>query len=575
MLAAEGMPCMTTTIPEPRPRRAHWLFASLRGFELRTLPADLIAGLTLAAIALPSQLATAHLAGMTAETGLFAFAAGTIGFALFGANRFMSVGADSTIAPIFAGALAMLATTGTPAYAGYAGLLALMVGTILIVAGVLRAGWIADMLSVPVTTGFLAGISIHIIVGQLPAILGIASSGGNLGLQLMTILHELPRANPATTTIGVLVFAVTFGASKISARLPGALIGLVVAALATWQLGLAGHGVKTLGPLVTELPVVAVPAFNYNDLSHLLPLAFPIALICMMQMAVVVRAFPSDPDAIEDVGHDFIGLGAGSVLAGLVGSFAVDASPPNTAAIAESGGRSQFAGLSAVLVIAILVVVAGSAFAYVPEAALAGILVFIGVRIFRLSEMVSIARRGDNEIILVVASIALVALLPVDRGVSLAILLSLAHSTYLLARPKCATLVRLPNTTIWWSPSRIHAGETVPGVLVFAPAAPLTFINASYIRTQFDRAIAATANVRLVVIEASGITQIDYTAAQSLIDSIARVRKRGIDVAIARLESERAAASAARSGLLDALGPDHLFHSVDEAVRALAPRQEA
>jgi SulP family sulfate permease len=565
---------VATMKPESRPRRAQWLFASLRGLELHALPADLIAGLTLAAIALPSQLATAHLAGMPAETGLFAFAAGTIAFAIFGANRFMSVGADSTIAPIFAGSLALIAATGTPAYAGYAGLLALMVGAILIVAGALRAGWIADMLSVPVTTGFLAGISIHIIVGQLPVILGIAVADGNLFERLWAILRDLPQANIATTLIGVLVFAVTFGAGKLSARLPGALIGLVGAALATWQLGLAERGIKTLGPLSTALPVLSVPAITFDDLARLLPLAFTIALVCMMQMAVVVRAFPSDPDIQEDVGRDFIGLGAGNVLAAFMGSFAVDASPPNTAAVAESGGRSQLAGLTAVVVISVLVAVAGAAFVYVPEAALAGILVFIGVRIFRVEEMVSIARKGDNEIFLVVASTALVALLPVDRGVTLAILLSLAHSTYLLARPKCANLVRLPSTTIWWSPSRNHPGETVAGVLVFAPAAPLTFINASYIRAQLDKALAATEDARLVVIEASGITQIDYTAAQSLVGSIARLRNRGIDVAIARLEADRAADSAARSGLLDALGPDHIFHSVEEAVRALGPRQE-
>jgi MFS superfamily sulfate permease-like transporter len=560
---------------ESGPRRAHWLFASLRGLEMRALPADLIAGLTLAAIALPAQLATAHLAGMTAETGLFAFAAGAIAFAIFGANRFMSVGADSTIAPIFAGSLSLLAATGTPAYAAYAGLLALMVGTILIVAGIVRAGWIADMLSIPVTTGFLAGISIHIVVGQLPVILGIASPDGNLVERLWAILRDIPQANGATTIIGLLVFVVTFGAGKLSARIPGALIGLVGAALATWQLGLAEHGVKTLGPLSTALPAIVVPAIAFDDLPQLLPLAFTIALICMMQMAVVVRAFPSDPDALEDIGGDFIGLGAGNVLAAFLGAFAVNASPPNTTAIAESGGRSQLTGLTAVVAIAVLVAAAGAAFGYVPEAALAGVLVFLSVRIFRVTEMMSIARRGDSEIFLVVASAALVALLPVDRGVLLAILLSLGHSTYQLARPKCTRLVRLPNTTIWWSPSRNQPSETVAGVLVFAPAAPLTFINASFVRAQFDKALAETQDTRLVVIEASGITQIDYTGALGLIGTITRLRKRGIDVALARLEADRAAAAAGRSGLLETLGPGHVFHSVEEAVRTLAPDGKA
>ena len=210
-----------------------------------------------------------------------------------------------------------------------------------------------------------------------------------------------------------------------------------------------------------------------------------------------------------------------------------------------------------------------------PEAALAGILVFLSVRIFRVTEMMSIARRGDSEIFLVAASAALVALLPGPTGVAFAILLSLAHSTYQLARPKCTRLVRLPDTTIWWSPSHNQPSETVAGVLVFAPAAPLTFINASFVARQLDKALAETQDTRLVVIEATGITQIDYTGALGLIGTITRLRKRGIDVALARLEADRAAAAAGRSGLLDTLGPGHVFHSVEEAVRALAPAGKA
>jgi sulfate permease, SulP family len=215
------------------------------------------------------------------------------------------------------------------------------------------------------------------------------------------------------------------------------------------------------------------------------------------------------------------------------------------------------------------VAVAGPAFALVPEAALAGVLVYVGVRIFRLAEIVSIARKSNGEIVLVAASAALVILLPVQTGVTLAIGLSLLHSTYLLARPVCATLERLPNTTIWWSPRPGEPGESVAGVLVFSPAAPLTFINADYIAARLDQALVVTGNVRLVVIEASGITLIDYTGAQALIATIGRLRERGIDVALARLESGRAAAASVRTGLLAALGKDHVFYSVEEAVRGL------
>src|SRR5438876_5802012 len=236
-----------------------WLFASLRGYRIGWLPRDLVAGLMLAAIAIPGQLATARLAGMPPETGLYAFAAGSLAFAAFGANRFMSVAADSTIAPIFAGALASWAAAGTPHYAELVTLLALMVGAILVVVGLLRAGWLATLLSTPVTTGFLAGIAIHIMVGELPTLLGISEERGHLLLRLFHILGHLGGANPYTLALGAGVLIVTLGTARISAKVPGALIGLVGAGVAVALFHLESRGVSLLSPLHFELPRPALP----------------------------------------------------------------------------------------------------------------------------------------------------------------------------------------------------------------------------------------------------------------------------------------------------------------------------
>lgn len=569
---------MTPGPSSSAPPPTAWLFASLRGYNWSWLTGDLMAGLMLVAIVLPGQIATAHLAGMPAETGLIAFAAGSIAFAAVGGNRFISVGADSTIAPIFATVIATMALGDPSRHMALAAALALLVGGILVVTGLFRAGWLADLLSVPVTTGFLAGISIHIIVGQLPGILGVpASKDPHLLLRFLDVLEKVPQANPYAVTIGVAVLAATLGAHQIGPRIPGALFGLVAAALATWYFGLAARGVETLGALSAIVPSFSLPAFKLDDMLALLPLAGTVSLVCMMQTAAVARAFPSTPGAAEDVSRDFVGVGAGSLLAGTTGAFAVDASPPSTAIIVDAGGRSQAAQLLAVVVIGLLAAVAGAAAAYVPRAALDAVLIYIALRIFHVGDMIKIARRSSGEIYLVVASIALVVLLPIQMGVGLAIVLSLIHSTYLLARPNCARLERLKGTTVWWPPERktsgkgttgkATAGETIPGVLVFAPAAPLTFINADYIRGRLDAALAETKDTRLVVIEAAGITLIDYTGAQSLIEAIESLRQRGIDVALARLEAARAIAAAQRSGLVDALGADHVFHSVEEAVQ--------
>src|SRR5580704_18651137 len=197
----------------PRPMRPKlmpaWFFSSLQGYRIEWLPRDLVAGLMLAAIAIPGQLATARLAGMPPETGLYAFAAGSLAFAAFGANRFISVAADSTIAPIFAGGIASFAATGTAHYAELVTLVALMVGAILLAIGLLRAGWLATLLSIPVTTGFLAGISIHIIVGELPTLLGISEERGHLLVQLVHILGRLGEVNPATLALGAGVLIAT------------------------------------------------------------------------------------------------------------------------------------------------------------------------------------------------------------------------------------------------------------------------------------------------------------------------------------------------------------------------------
>jgi MFS superfamily sulfate permease-like transporter len=550
-----------------------WLFASLHGYRIGWLPRDLIAGLMLAAIAIPGQLATARLAGMPPETGLYAFAAGSLAFAAFGANRFMSVAADSTIAPIFAGALASWAAAGTPHYAELVTLLALMVGVILVVVGLLRAGWLATLLSIPVTTGFLAGIAIHIMVGELPTLLGISEERGHMLLRLFHILGRLGEANPYTLALGAGVLIVTLGTARISAKVPGALIGVVAAGVAVALFHLQSRGVSLLDPLHVELPRLALPSLpEARDVYRLLPLALIVAMVCIMQTSAVASTFPSEEDRPDDASRDFAGVGAGSIVAGLTGSFPVDASPPSTAIVVESGGRSQIASITAVALMIVLFLLAAGLLAYVPHAALSGILFYIAVKIFRLNEMIRIYRRGGPEILLVAASCGLVVALPIETGMLLAIVLSFVHSLYFVVRPYCVELARVPGTTVWWPPGRNEKREHEPGVLVFATAAPLTFTNAQYISDKIMIALAAApAPVKLLVIEASGMIDIDYTGSQILQQTIAELRARSIDVAIARLSDERAQAQASRTGLIAALGSERAFRTVEEAVRQLRP----
>ncbi|WP_316192840.1 SulP family inorganic anion transporter [Bradyrhizobium sp. SZCCHNRI1029] len=547
----------------------HWpMLRSLRGWRISALPADLAAGLTLAAIAIPEQMATAKLGGFTPETGFFAFIAGSLGFALFGANRFLSCGADSTITPIFAGGLALLAASGTLEYGSLAAALALLVGVMLVLAGGFRLGGIANLLSVPVTVGFLAGIAVHIIVSQLPGVLGLPSPSGPTLARIATLAGELGKANGYTMLIGFGVLATITVCERISARIPGALIALTASTLFVLSAGLRGRGVPVIGEIAGTVPMPSVPLIGPEQWAKLVPLAFLIAVVVMVQTSATTRSFPSDPDRAADVDRDFLGAGAGSLLAGLFGAFPVNASPPRTGIVVETGGRSQVAGLLAAGIVLLLVLFGARLLANVPEAALGGVLLFVALRIIRVAQITSVYRASKGEFLLILATAVAIVALPIEQGVALGIALSLLHGIWSTTRAHLIAFQRVPDTTIWWPAHPQIKGEELSDIAVVGFQAPLSFLNAATFRADMQRLLRSR-KPRLVVFEASAIVEIDFTAAQTLRDVIHICNEAGIVFAVARLESLRAQAAFERFGLYDVLPRERVFHSVDHALRKL------
>lgn len=553
-----------------------WLpLRALSGWTPRDLNGDLVAGLTLAAIAIPEQMATARLGGFAPEVGFFAFVAGSVAFALFGANRHLSAGADSTITPLFAGSLAVLAAAGSPHYLALASMLALMVGLIVILSGVFRLGWVADLLSVPVTTGFLAGIAVHIIFSQLPGLLGLPAENGQTLRRIGEIAGSLHLTNPWSLGLGLGVFGTVFCAERISARIPGALIGMVLATSAVAVFGLEDRGVEVLGALPNGLPRASLPLASLGDVQALVPLALLIAIVVMVQTAATSRSFAPQQGDAPDVNRDFIGVGAGSIASGLFGAFAVNASPPRTAIVSQSGGRSQVAGIIAAAIVLALGAFGGGLLADVPQAALAGVLLFVAQHILRWKVFANVYRQAPVEFALILITMAAIVVLPIETGVAIGIGLSLLHGIWTATRTQLIELEQVPGTSVWWPPSEPVAGEQLPGVLVAAFQAPLSFVNADGFKRGFvDLVDARGGSVKLVVLEASNIVEIDYTAAQALIDTITHCRNAGAIFAIARMESLRAQAALARFGIADLIGPQRIFRSVDGAIRTLAPDQQ-
>jgi MFS superfamily sulfate permease-like transporter len=548
--------------------RALPFLASFRGYKPAFIAPDLMAGLTLAAIAIPEQMATARLGGLAPQVGFFAFIAAGLAFAVFGSSRQLSAGADSTITPIFAGSLALLAASGSPHLAVLAAGLAVLVGVIVGAAGLLRMGWIGNLLSTPVTLGFLAGIAVHIAVSQLPAGLGLPAPNGSMLAKIVQLVRLAPHANLAAAAITAGVLIVVAGAERLSPRIPGALLAIVLASLAVRFFHL---DVALLGHVTGGLPGLSWPGLSAGDFLRIAPLALLVALVVMVQTAATSRSFPPE-GGVPDESGDFIGLGAANLLAGVAGAFPVNASPPRTAIVAQSGGRSQLASLGAIAVVVALLVVGAGVLAGIPEAALSGILLFIAARIVRLKQMVQVIGSRPVEAALIVATAAGIIILPTQEGVAMGIGLSLLAGMWASARMRVRPMRRIAGTTVWWPANPDHPGEAMPGVAVVTFQAPLTFLNAQLFQEQMlDQIAPGRSDVRLAVLEAAGITDIDFTAAQSFKAVVEACQQAKVQFALARLESVDAQNALTRLGLRDLIGADHIFDSVAAAVAALAP----
>ncbi|MGB6457184.1 MAG: SulP family inorganic anion transporter [Streptosporangiaceae bacterium] len=547
---------------------AWWVPPTLRGYRAAWLGPDALAGLTLVAVALPGQMATARLAGLPAVAGLYAFIAGSLVYALLGTNRHLSIGADSTIAPVLATGVASLAVAGTSGYAAVMAFTALLVGGLLVAAGLFRLGWISEFLSTPVITGVLAGIAVEIIVRQIPVILGVSSGATTTVGRIRQVAGQLSHINGWSVGIAAGVLAIIAASQRVSHRLPGTLLALVLSIVAVRALGLASHGVAILGPVHGGLPHVRLPSVSWSQLRRMPGLVLTVAFVCIAQTAATVRRSGAAAPGASTVNRDLIGIGAGSVAAGLIGAFPVDASPPNTAIVTASGVRSQLANtIAAIAVLAVLLAATGL-LTDLPQAMLAAMLVFIATKLFHAGELRAIFRFDRIEFALAAVTLLVVAVVGIEQGLAVALVLSLADRTWRSARPRDAVLGRAPGTDHWIPADIGIPTEEVAGVLVYLVYAPWWYGNADYLRLRICHLVdAAPSPVHAIVLNAAGVSDIDYTGLLALRDLVTELGERGVTVAIARA-SHLVHHDLKHGALLQQLGPDHLFPSVDQAVSA-------
>jgi MFS superfamily sulfate permease-like transporter len=529
-----------------------------------------LAALTLVAVALPSQMATARLAGLPAVVGLYAFVAGSLLYSLLGTKPHLSVGADSTIAPVLATAAVAVAAVGTARYAATMAFTALLVGALLVAIGLLRLGWVSELLSTPVITGVLAGIAVEIVVRQLPVILGVKGGGTTTLGRLRVLSSQIGHTNGWSLGIALGVLALTVIGQLVDHRLPAALVGLVLSIVAVDALDLSSHhGVAVIGAVHGGLPHIGLPSASWSALRLLVAPVLTVSFVCIAQTAATVRASSAEAGAAGEFNRDLIGVGAGSVAAGLIGALAVDASPPNSAIVAASGSRSQLTNVMAAVVVLAVVLAVTAPLGQLPQATLGATLVFVATKLFRAGELRTVLRFDRLEFALAASTLVVVALVGIEQGVALAMVLSLADRTRRSARPRDTVLGREPGSDHWVPVDIGQVTEQVAGVLAYLVYAPLWYGNADYIRSRVRQLVAsAPSPVHAVVLDANGMSDIDYTGLQALRDLVGELSRGGVALAIAR-SSHLVHHNLKHGALLQQLGPDHLFTSVEAAVAAL------
>jgi SulP family sulfate permease len=540
----------------------------MRGYRRSWLSDDLLAAAALLVIAVPEQLATSRLAGMPPITGFYAFVAGSVLFAALGSSPQLSVGADSTIAPLFLVGVGALATVSSARYVELVGILAVLVGVFVVLVGLLRLGWIAEFLSAPIITGFLAGVAVIIVVHQLPDLLGLPAVSGSAVHRVVMVFGHLGSVNGWTVGISAGVIATVIVAEMIDRRVPGALVALVGTTTLVAVLNLHIHGVAVLGTVAHGAPHLGLHGLSWAALRGVVPIAAVVALVVVSQSAATTRAFADQGGYRVDVNRDFLGVGAGSIAAGLVGAFPVNASPPRTAVVAAASGRTQLATLAAAAGIVVLIP-AARILHDVPLATLAAVLVLVAVRVFHVRDLINIARFDPFELGLTLITLFTVALIGVEQGIAVAVGLAILDRTRLTARPQLHVLGRIEGTTSWAPLSGVEPVAQVPGVLVLLFATPLWYANSAHFRTEFAAAMSrAEGSLALVVLDTIGMSDLDYTGSRVLRQVLDQLDRDHLHFAIARA-GHHVRTSLDRSGLLDRIGADHLYPSVDEAVTGL------
>jgi MFS superfamily sulfate permease-like transporter len=543
------------------------LFGGLRPFTRGGTVRNAFAGITLASMNIPQVLGYTRIAGTPAVTGLYTVLLPLVGFAVFGSSRHLVVAADSATAAIFFSSLSHMAPPGSAKYMALVSMLALLTAALLLLARVFKLGFLADFLSRTVLVGFLAGVGLQVGISMLGDMLGLATSAGNTIVQAWQLASALPHASLPAVALAALVAAAILLGDRLIPHVPLPLVAVVgtIAASATFHF--AAHGIDTIGPVPGGLPALAFPAVTWSESLALLPVAGSCFVMIIAQSAATSRAYASRYREPVDADADILGLAAANAAAALSGTFVVNGSPTQTAMADRAGARSQLAQLVfAALVLAVLLFLTGP-LQYLPRCVLGAIVFTVAMGMIDIASLREIRRESPGEFTLAAITAGAVVGIGVEQGILLAIALSLFRHVRHSYRPH--TMMLIPGAGGSWEPLPAVPGtQTEPGLIIYRFGADLFYANCARfiddVRALVDR---APTPVRCFVVDASAITDLDFSAGHAIRDLLADLADRHVTIVFGRV-SPYLRADMDRHGITAVAGADHIFPTLHEAVAA-------
>ena len=536
---------------------------ALVSYRRGDFPHDLIAGLSVAAVALPVGVAYAELAGFKPEVGLYASILPLLAYALFGTSRQLIVGPDAATCALVAAAVAPMAAGNEDLYLSLSMTLAFLAGVLCIGARFLKLGALADFLSKPILVGFLHGVAVSIVLGQIGKMLGFTLEKGGILPRLFEVIVRAGETHWPTLAVGAGTYLVLLASSRWLKRLPAALVAMAVAAVAVKLLGLEALGVKTIGDVPTGLPKLHLPSIPTESLPALFADAAGLALVSFSSMMLTARSFAAKNGYEIDTDREFAALGAANMAAAVSQSFAVSGADSRTAMADSAGGRTQVTGLVAAGTIAAVLLFFTTPLQYVPIAALGAVLVKAAFSLVDLDALRRLYKIDRVEFALsLLATLGVVAVGAV-QAIAVAVLLALLRFIHLVARPKVETLGTVPGYDGWHAVEEYPNAQTIPGLRLLRFNGPIVFFNAPY----FKHAVlaAATPEVRWLVIDMIPVTMIDATGVQTSGEVLKLLRERGVVLATAGRQGEWERWAAKRHIELDSKG-HRAFPSLHNAV---------